>query len=129
MADSFLLISFRQMEIRRFFLLGMTNEGSFLSHLRIKGSRADGIYRMVMKLAILSIWLKPTLDVQRVVSNHTFLSPDPLLGRASSDFGGRNQTTVSPSPPSSINQKRYYGFGWLSLLTSNPMIIRKTSDC
>lgn len=54
----------------------MTNEGSFLSHLRIKGSGADGIYRMVMKLAILSIWLKPTLGVQRVVSNHTFiLSP------------------------------------------------------
>lgn len=52
----------------------MTNEGSFLSHLHIKGSGADGIYRMVMKLAILSIWLKPTLGVQRVVSNHTFLS-------------------------------------------------------
>ena len=49
----------------------MTNEGSFLSQVRIKGSRADGIYRMVMKLAILSIWLKPTLGVQRVVSNHT----------------------------------------------------------
>ena len=30
MADSFLLISFGQLEIRRFFLLGMTNEGSFL---------------------------------------------------------------------------------------------------
>jgi len=28
----------------------MTNEGSFLSHLRIKGGRADGIYRMVMSL-------------------------------------------------------------------------------
>jgi hypothetical protein len=28
---------------------------------------------MVMKLAILSIWRKPTLGVQRVVSNHTFL--------------------------------------------------------
>lgn len=52
----------------------MTNEGSFFSNLRIKGSGADGIYRMVMKLAILSIWLKPTLGVQRVVSNHTFLS-------------------------------------------------------
>lgn len=52
----------------------MTNEGSFLSHLRIKGSGADGISRMVMKLAILSIWLKPTLGVQRVVSNQPFLS-------------------------------------------------------
>lgn len=29
---------------------------------------------MVMKLAILSIWLQPTLGVQRLVSNHTFLS-------------------------------------------------------
>jgi len=48
-------------------------EAFYLSHLRIKGSGTDGIYRMVMKLAILSIWLKPTLGVQRVVSNHTFL--------------------------------------------------------
>lgn len=54
-------------------LLGMTNEGSFLSHLRIKGSGADGIYRMVMKLAILFIWLKPILGVQRVVSNQIFV--------------------------------------------------------
>lgn len=29
---------------------------------------------MVMKLAILSIWLQPTLGVQRLLSNHTFLS-------------------------------------------------------
>lgn len=74
----FLRISFGQLEIRRFFILGMTNEGSFLSHLRIRRSGADGISRMVMKLAILFIWMKPTLGVQRVVSNHTFF---PLLQR------------------------------------------------
>lgn len=74
----FLRISFEQLEIRRFLILGMTNEGSFLSHLRIRGSGADGISRMVMKLAILSIWMKPTLGVQRVLSNHTFF---PLLQR------------------------------------------------
>lgn len=51
----FLLSCFGQLENRRGFIpLGMTNEGSFLSHLRIKGSGADGIYRMVMKLAILA---------------------------------------------------------------------------
>lgn len=55
----------------------MTNEGRFLSHLRIKGSGADGIYRMVMKLAILSIWLKPTLGVKRLVcfQSYEFSSP------------------------------------------------------
>ncbi|KAK4838094.1 hypothetical protein QYF36_022471 [Acer negundo] len=48
----FLLRSFGQLEIRRFFLLGMTNKGSFLSHLRIKGSGADGIYRRAPPVAV-----------------------------------------------------------------------------
>jgi hypothetical protein len=48
----------------------------FVQHLieSLLEKGAEGIYRMVMKLAILSIWLKQTLGVQRVVSNHTFLS-------------------------------------------------------
>ena len=65
----------------------MTNEGSFLSHLRIKGSGADGIYRMVMKLAIPSIWLKPTLGVQRVVSYHTLLLNPTDKGNLTSKNG------------------------------------------
>jgi len=44
----------------------------------------------VMKLH--SVYLaEATLDVQRVVSNHTFLSPT-IARTGSSDFGGRNQT-------------------------------------
>ena len=54
------------------------------NHPTTKPSTTTKHHNLAQKINILSIWLKPTLDVQCVVSNHTFLSPDPLIRKPNS---------------------------------------------